>query len=1165
MECGTPTAADPGAPRATPAEPTGTASRRTTSLLFGDLVGFTTLSESRDAEDVRELLGRYFDECRRIVARYGGTIEKFIGDAVMAVWGVPTAHEDDAERAVRAGLELVAAVNDFGHDVGAPDLALRVGIVTGEVAVTVGATQQGMVAGDAVNTAARVQSAATPGQVWVDETTRLLTTAAITYADAGSHALKGKVDPVPLWSVRAVVAAVGGAQRADGLEAPLVGRDRELRLIKELFHQTQESGRPTLLVVDGDPGVGKTRLGWEFEKYTDGINDPLRWHSGRCVAYGEGVAYFALAEAVRGRIQIGADVSGETGEEVGDLSPDAQLERALARHVPDAEERDWLRGRMAALLGTGSGTGTGSGMATYAREDLFSAWTVFLQRVAGDEPLTLVVDDAQHADDGLLAFLEHLVSTATFSCFVVLLTRPGLLERAGSLASHRRTNLLRLATLTDLDMARLLDGLVVGLPDEVRDQLVARSDGIPVFAVETVRSLIDRDLVVPRGGQYVLADDAPLDLDSLAAPASLQALIAARLDALTPDQRRVVDRASVLGTTFTLDALAALCPEVADVGSVLRDLQRVQIFAHDSNRMSSTYGQHSFVQSAVRQVAYGVLSRRDRKAVHLAVVAHFEHAGETGDDTAAIRAQHYLDALAAVPGDHDEAELRAAAVDNLVRAAARSTGLGSHQEAARHLATASPLVHGDARRAPMLLQQATAEFEAGLWQSSLAHAHEAEELFVTLGDRRRAGHAAGVRGQVLVTGLRQAEEAITLTMPWWEELCEDQDAVEARLILSRVLMGSEFRGPNPERGLQMAHERLRLAEEQEDTEAVITTLSSLSAFYSDRGLMTISNSLLVTASELARDAHDPASEAATLVNLIAAANPTDVAAALRNAEYGLEVASRAGNRYNLEFIVANSVIALWNGGRWDDMEAPLELLESRFGPTTDEYAVGVRALRNRARGLPVPPIGELSADGGDDPSLLAWGRVLRGLEGTPPVADLRAPALAATHAFHDFTGVWDDLHFVHAHAMTVALEAGDEAASRELLEQVSGARRLPRSLRGHRDLLRAWLAGRAVDVGAHGGASEHGGAGDPGELFGAAVEHYEVFGSPVYVAHAHRWWADWLLSQGRPDEAAPHLTAARATYERLGATAWLADASVGRAGRAATVVETSDQTTSLRP
>src|SRR4051812_21183728 len=254
--CGAPQTAG-GAPSAAPA-PTvpvraqPVAERRVTSVLFGDLVGFTTASEHRDQEESRELLSQFFDGCRQVVGRYGGTIEKFIGDAVMAVWGVPTAHEDDAERAVRAGMELTRMVVELGADLSAGDLAMRVGIVTGEVAVTIGAEQQGMVAGDPVNTASRVQSIAAPGEVWVDETTKLLSSAAISYADVGTHTLKGKADPVALWAARAVIASTGGAARADGLEAPFVGRDRELRLVKDQFHATGENGRAALVVVDGE-------------------------------------------------------------------------------------------------------------------------------------------------------------------------------------------------------------------------------------------------------------------------------------------------------------------------------------------------------------------------------------------------------------------------------------------------------------------------------------------------------------------------------------------------------------------------------------------------------------------------------------------------------------------------------------------------------------------------------------------------------------------------------------------------------------------------------------------------------------------------------------------------------------------------------------------------
>src|ERR687888_1100978 len=252
-ECGSPLAREAAvvaAPAGEPPAPTApVAERRLVSVLFADLVGFTTISESRDAEGVRELLSRYFESCKRLISLYGGTVEKFIGDAVMAVWGTPTAQEDDAERSVRAALDLVAAVSALGDEVGAPDLAARAGILTGEAAVTIGAEGQGMVAGDLVNTAARIQSTAEPGTVYVGEATRRATEQAIVYEDAGSHELKGKTGLVPLWRALRVVSGARGTLKAEGLEAPFVGRDRELRLLKELFHGCADEGKAHLVSI----------------------------------------------------------------------------------------------------------------------------------------------------------------------------------------------------------------------------------------------------------------------------------------------------------------------------------------------------------------------------------------------------------------------------------------------------------------------------------------------------------------------------------------------------------------------------------------------------------------------------------------------------------------------------------------------------------------------------------------------------------------------------------------------------------------------------------------------------------------------------------------------------------------------------------------------------
>jgi class 3 adenylate cyclase len=284
------------------------------SVLFCDVVGFTPLSESRDPEAVRELLSEYFGVARTVIGRYGGVVEKFIGDAVMAVWGTPVTAEGDAERAVRAALDLVAAVAQLGGDAGVPGLAARTGVVTGEVAVTLGATNEGMVAGDAVNTAARVQATAEAGAVLVDGLTQRLAAGGVGFTDAGEHALKGKAEPQHLWRATRVLAGVGGSQRVDGLEAPLIGRDAELRTIKELFHAAAERRVPRMMLVLGPVGVGKSRLGWEFRKYIDGLAEQVWWHQGRCLSYGDGVAFWALAEIVRQRLGIAEEDPADVAE-----------------------------------------------------------------------------------------------------------------------------------------------------------------------------------------------------------------------------------------------------------------------------------------------------------------------------------------------------------------------------------------------------------------------------------------------------------------------------------------------------------------------------------------------------------------------------------------------------------------------------------------------------------------------------------------------------------------------------------------------------------------------------------------------------------------------------------------------------------------------------------
>ena len=425
-ECGAPLGASP-ADAAVPPEPreAPAAERRLVSVLFADLVGFTTLSESRDAEEVRELLSRYFDTCRRLIGLYGGTVEKFIGDAVMAVWGTPTTTEDDAERAVRAALDLVAAVSALGQEVGAENLRARAGVLTGEAAVTLAAQGEGMVAGDLVNTASRVQSAAEPGTVFVGEATRRATEQTIVYEDAGSFELKGKEGLTPLWRAQRVVSGLRGSLKSQGLEAPFVGRDRELRQIKDLFHACAEEKKAHLVSVTGIAGIGKSRLGWEFYKYFDGIAESIYWHRGRCLSYGEGVTYWALADMVRMRCRI--------AEEEEPSSALSKLRATLEEQILDADERSFLEPRLAHLLGLGEHQARD-------QQDLFAAWRLFFERLAEGYPTVLLFEDMQWADASLLDFVEYLLDWSRSSpIFVITLARPELLERRPTWGAGQRS------------------------------------------------------------------------------------------------------------------------------------------------------------------------------------------------------------------------------------------------------------------------------------------------------------------------------------------------------------------------------------------------------------------------------------------------------------------------------------------------------------------------------------------------------------------------------------------------------------------------------------------------------------------------------------------------------------------------------------------------------
>jgi class 3 adenylate cyclase/predicted ATPase len=906
-ECGTGLTSAPvsvtAAPPSTPA-----AERRLVSVLFADLVGFTTLSESRDAEEVRELLSRYFDICRRLIELYGGTVEKFIGDAVMAVWGTPTATEDDAERAVRAGLDLVAAVSALGDEVGAPQLAARAGVLTGEAAVTLGAEGQGMVAGDLVNTASRIQSAAVPGAVFVGEVTKRASEASIAYASAGTHELKGKDEPVALWRALRVTAGRGGAMRSAGLEPPFVGRDRELRLVKELFHESADDQRARLVSVTGIAGIGKSRLGWEFFKYMDGLEEGVWWHRGRCLAYGEGVAFWALAEMMRMRAGI---IEGEDS-----VSARQKVRTSLDTFVTDDEERDFVEPRMLHLLGLEDGPAR-------AKEELFGAWRVYFERMAEQGPVALLFEDLQWADSALVEFVAHLLEwSRNRPIFVLCLARPELQSRHPEFGHGSHQTTLSLAPLSDPAMEELLDGFVPGLPSDLRQRILDRSEGVPLYAVETIRMLLDRGLVSEKDGVYQLTGEvAELDV-----PETLQGLIAARLDGLSTEERRILQDGSVLGKTFTRESLAELSGlSETELDALLTSLVRKEVLGVQADPRSPERGQYGFLQDLVRRVAYETLARRDRKSRHLAAAAQLERSfGAAEQDIVEVVAAHYLAAYKVQPDADDALEIKARARELLARAAERAGSLGALGEARRSYEQAAELSDEPVERA-LLLEMASVKALSNAESDAAEQALRAAlELLTQAGELHAAARVSGRLGNLEVLtgrgeGMRRMEEAFEAVSA--DEPDADVADLAARLGRSLALAGERERAAEPnELALEVA-QALRLPE-------------TLARALSTKAYLSRAAGRPEEALALARHAlryaleNDLAEQAATgYTNLSDSCFAGDrYGEALEALREAVALARRTGERAAELFALSETTYALTMTGEWDEAVATFDEL-----------------------------------------------------------------------------------------------------------------------------------------------------------------------------------------------------------------------------------------------
>jgi class 3 adenylate cyclase/predicted ATPase len=664
--------------------------RKVITVLFADLVGFTARAEQLDPEDVDAMLGPYHERLRSELESWGGTVEKFIGDAVVAFFGAPVAGEDDPERAVRAAL----AIRDWIVEEG--KLQVRIAVNTGEALVRLGArpeSGEGMATGDVVNTASRLQSAAPTNGILVGETTYRATNERIDYRGHPAVEAKGKEEQVPVWEVVEARARFGVDLTPES-QTPLVGREREVELLVGSLERARQQHSTELVTLIGVPGIGKSRLVGELFQsvYRGGVL--TYWRQGRSLPYGEGVSYWALAEMVKAQAGI--------LETDGDAEAEAKLGRAVEQLIDD--DAEWVLSHLRPLVGQGASAGS--------QEEAFAAWRRFFEALAEERSLVLVFEDIQWADDGLLDFIEYLGDWMRDVPVLILCTaRLELLERRPAWGGGKiNAATVALSPLTDEDTAKLIWALGAETPQD----LLERCGGNPLYAEQYVRMLAERG-------------------SSDALPETVQGIIAARIDSLATEEKALLQTAAVVGKVFWLGALGASEQQ-------FHPLQQKEFVARA--RRSSVDGEteYAFKHLLVRDVAYGQVPRADRAEKHLRVAEWIESLGRP-EDHAEMVAHHYASALALMRAAGQDVD----GVSSRARVAFRDAGtraltLNAVAAASRYFSDALALTPADdPDRTELLYELGRARFfhleEGG------PELEAARDLFVAAGDAERAAEA----------------------------------------------------------------------------------------------------------------------------------------------------------------------------------------------------------------------------------------------------------------------------------------------------------------------------------------------------------------------------------------------------------------------------------------
>jgi len=1071
-------------------------------VLFADLVGFTSRAERLDPEDVRATLTPYFIRVREEIEAFGGTVEKFIGDAVMALFGAPVTHEDDPERAVRAALAIREAIRDLNESEPAQELQLRLAVTTGEALISLGARPsegEGMASGDVVNTASRLQTAAPVNGILVGETTYRATRHAIEYREAPPVEAKGKAEPIAVWEALSARARLG----VDVDERPrsaLVGRERELEFLVEALARSRREASSQLVTLVGVPGIGKSRLVAELFQVVERDPDLIWWRQGRSLPYGESMSYWALGEIAKAQAGILETDSSEEAE--------AKLGSMVEDLVPDQSEHDWVERHLRPLVGL-SVSSDGSGD---RRSEAFSAWRRLLEALAEVRPLVLVFEDLHWADDGLLDFIDYLADWATgVPLLIVCTARPEMLDRRpGWGGGKRNTSTISIAALSPEETTRLLGGLLeqMLLPAEVQARLLARAEGNPLYAEEYVRMLQDRGFLVRGTGGWRLDSDGELPL-----PETVQGMIAARLDALPPAEKELVIDAAVIGKVFWPGALAAIGGRPAsELEEALHGLERKEFVRRD--RRSSVAGetQYAFLHLLVRDVAYGEIPRARRVDKHRLAAQWIESlASDRSEDRAEMLAHHYLEALSlAEAAGIDREPLRAPATSALHEASERAFALNAWRSAAGYAAAALELLDaGDGERPTLQFRIAQASWF--LDEVDLENGLAACEGFREQGSPELAAEA-----EILVSWMfwgrgeqERAKEHGSRALALVEErpLTFSKSYVFAHLARAAFLRGDGTALELAERALPMAEEfgRDDLASNLLNTIGMARVLSGESAGISD----------LERSLELAEAANAPREILNSHNNL---ANMCwelgRLGEASEHLARGRRAAERYGNDQALRWLDGEDVFDFVRRGRWDEALAGAD----RFLEATAGSRNYLESAVREARAQVYLGRGELEQALADSERSLALAREAKDPQLLAPALLTRARALV------------DAGRSEEANTLLTELLGGHDAALHWLHELPLLFVRLGREQEylaalGDESQITPWTeAGRAAAT---------------GDLQRAAAIYGEI-GVRAAEAHARLLAAERLIAEGRRAEADAELRVALAFFREVRATAYAA-------------------------